>query len=132
MKTSIIGLCLLGLFSTMGFASEELYQASKTMITKTTEMRIEAVYKNDFKTVCNAINSTAGIDTMVYYLSFEIFENEEHTSRLYKELGPFYTRNLHSLYKQGLPQELHGACANKDNSKIKDVMESINSTMSLE
>jgi len=86
----------------------------------------------DFDKVCDAIGSSAGIDTMVYYLSFEILENEEYAKRLSDELGYFYFRNFESIYKKDLPRKLHGACIREDKSEIKNIMGSISSILAQE
>jgi hypothetical protein len=114
------------------FASDEFYDAAKTVITKTTQMRIDAAYKKDYKTVCNAIGSKAGTDTMVYYLSFELFDSEELTDKMVEEFGYFYVRNFQSMYKQNLPYELHSACVTKDFKKVDQVMADIESILILE
>ena len=131
MKTlSIYTFVFLTLMSVI--ANDELYEASKTMIVDTTEMRLNAIANNDFDKVCNAIGSRAGIDTMVYYLAFEILENEEYAKQLSDEVGYFYYRNLESLYKAGLPMELHGACARNNELEIRDIMDSISSILAQE
>ena len=124
---TLLSLCLFNVF-----ADEDLYLASKKMIVDSTEMRVKAMRDNDFDKVCNAIGVQADIDTMIYYLSFEVLENEEYATRLSNEVGYFYYRNLESLYKNDLPQELHGACARENKKEIKDVMNSISSILAQE
>lgn len=116
-------------------SSEQFYQASKYMIVNSTAIRIDAANKNDFTKVCRVVPRTAGspsMDTMAYYLSFEIFMNSTLSKRFYKEVGPFAARNYESMFHNKLPHALHSACISGDKEKIKKAISDIYFTSILE
>jgi hypothetical protein len=124
---------------------EQRYKAFKYMIVDTTKSRLQAwgsKQAGSIAKICNAIGSNSGTDTMVYYLAFEqLNSTNEISSRLSKEVGPFYYRNLASMARQRLPNKLHDACTSgvgrgepvgKDLKAIDSAMGSISDVDGLE
>ncbi len=106
-------------------STEQFYQAAKYMIHTTTEQRLRAFEAKDLNKICNATGSRYGVDTMTYYLSFEMFEDPKLAERLNRELGYFYVRNLKEMYESRIPVKLHLACIKKDSKSVMQLMNAV-------
>jgi hypothetical protein len=132
MKKLLALILTIPMFSIADTKSEKFYEAVKYMIHESTQARVNAFADGDYTKVCRATQSSAKHDTMAYYLSFEVFDNNNISSRLYKDLSPFYTRNLESIYRNRLPIALHNACWAGNKAEISKVMRQIIGILSLE
>lgn len=128
MKSLFFAVAVMSPLLSFAQSNEQFYKAVKYMIVETTAVRIQAVAQNDYAKACNVIKSSAKVDTMTYYVSFEIFESPELRKRFYKEVGPFVARNYESMYRQRLPIALHHACLDKDKLAIRNIINQINGT----
>ncbi len=99
----------------------DTYTAFKTMIASTSG-RLDAALSGDMMGACTYKSSSGSINTMVYYLAFEVLKNPETVKKLSADLGPLVVKNYSSMFKQNLPMKLHLACISGDLSKIKEVM----------
>lgn len=107
------------------------YEASKQFL-NSTHQRYDALTTKNIQVICNATNSSSGIDTKGYYLAFEILEDEKLKTKLIQDTDMFFVRNLVMMYQDSLPLKLHQACLSKNDNNIIKVMLEIQDYMGLE
>ena len=127
-------LIILFLFSTNVFAisfTEQRYRNFKQHIVFATGLKMEALEERDRERVCKVDARTSGnVDHKSYYIAFDaLLDNPAYESRLradYGRLSGYSAESLIYIAKEGLPRELHEACANNaSTSKIFKIAEQI-------
>ena len=82
---------------------------------------MEALKERDRERVCKVDARTSGnVDHKSYYIAFDaLLDNPAYASRLRADYGRlrYSAESLIYIAKEGLPKELHEACANNASSK---------------